>query len=192
MLKNTLENTLNAYSDISEANVQIERTYYEMYLKRLASKYGDKHKYAVKLSKGKVSPTFDNYENFDGSKTSLSDFKGSYVYIDVWATWCAPCKVQIPFLEEIEKEYHDKNIKFVTISVDKEKDYDKWKNMVMAKNMSGIQLIAPHDFSSEFVKAYGINAIPRFILIDPQGKIVDYDTNRPSDPELKNLLNSIL
>ena len=55
----------------------------------------------------------------------------------MWATWCNPCKKEIPFLQKVEKQYHGKNIEFVSISVDQEKDHDTWKKMVADKNLSG-------------------------------------------------------
>ncbi len=143
------------------------------------------------VSKGQRSPTFTNYENHAGGTTSLSDLKGKYVYIDVWATWCGPCKVEIPFLKKIEKEFHDKNIEFVSISIDRAKDYEKWKKMVTDKSLSGIQLIADKDWESDFVKNYLIKGIPRFILIDPNGIIVETNAPRPSSADLKTLLLSL-
>ncbi|UNY98635.1 TlpA family protein disulfide reductase [Zhouia spongiae] len=145
-----------------------------------------------KLTKGNPSPTFEAYENYNGGTTSLADLKGKYVYVDVWATWCGPCKAEIPFLKEIEKEYHDKNIEFVSISVDKAKDKDKWKQMVADKELKGVQLFADKDWSSDFVKNYAISGIPRFILIDPNGNIISADADRPSNPKLKETLNSLL
>lgn len=80
------------------------------------------------LPKGAPSPTFENYENFNGEKTSLSDLKGKYVYIDVWATWCGPCKAEIPSLKKVEKEYHGKNIAFVSMSIDDDRSHGgSWK-----------------------------------------------------------------
>ncbi|MEX6627022.1 TlpA family protein disulfide reductase [Tenacibaculum salmonis] len=141
------------------------------------------------LAKGSVSPKFINYENHKKGNTSLDDFKGKYVYIDLWATWCNPCKQEIPSLEKVEKQYHGKNIAFVSISVDNPKDYEKWKKMVTDKNLSGIQLYAKND--KTFSKAYKVNSIPRFILIDPNGNIVDSNAPRPSNPKLITLLESL-
>jgi len=143
----------------------------------------------VKLDKGKPSPTFNKYENHDGTKSSLSDFRGKYVYIDVWATWCGPCKYELPFLKEIEKEYHDKNIEFISISVDIEKNYEKWKKMVTDQDMKGIQLISDKDFNSDFIKAYKIKGIPQFIFLDPDGNIIESNAPRPSDKKLIELFN---
>ena len=132
------------------------------------------------------------YENQKGGKTKLEDLRGKYVYIDVWATWCGPCRGEIPFLQKVEEKYVGKNIAFVSISVDVEKDHDKWKTFVDDKKLGGIQLIADKDWKSDFIKSYGINSIPRFILIDPNGVIVKGDAVRPSDPKLQKLLDSLL
>ncbi|WP_100615752.1 TlpA family protein disulfide reductase [Confluentibacter citreus] len=149
--------------------------------------------------KGAPSPTFENYENYNGSKTSLADLKGKYVYVDVWATWCGPCKVEIPSLKQLEKDYHNKNIQFVSISIDDDQthqgSWDKakasWKAMIADKDLGGIQIFAPNGWQSDFVRNYKINGIPRFILIDPNGNIVSADAPRPSDPKLLDLFNEL-
>ncbi len=137
------------------------------------------------------SPNFD-FENHKGGKTSLESLKGKYVYIDVWATWCGPCRAEIPHLKEIEAKYHGKNIEFVSISADVQKDYEKWKTFVTEKELGGIQLYADKNWESDFLKAFGITSIPRFILIDPNGVVVDADAARPSSPKLKEQLDALL
>jgi len=144
-----------------------------------------------KITKGKASPKFYNYENNAGGTLSLDDLKGKYIYIDVWATWCAPCIAQVPYLKTIEKDYHGKNITFLSISIDTPKDYDKWKKMIIEKELGGIQLIADKDSQSQFAKDYIITSIPRFILIDPNGNIVSKHAPRPSSPELIDLFNAL-
>ena len=138
-----------------------------------------------------VAPNFV-YENHKGGKTSLESMKGKYVYIDVWATWCGPCRAEIPFLKELEKSYHGKNIEFVSVSVDVEKDYEKWKTFVTEKALGGTQLYADKNWNSDFIKAFGINSIPRFILIDPKGVVIDADAARPSNPKLKTQLDGLV
>ncbi len=149
------------------------------------------------LPKGAVSPTFVDYENYKGGKTSLKDLKGKYVYVDVWATWCGPCKAEIPSLKKVEKKYHGKNIAFVSLSIDDdrshggswEKAHDDWKKFVAEEELGGIQLFAPKGWKSEFVTGYRINGIPRFILIDPKGNIVTPTAPRPSSDELIKLFD---
>ncbi len=153
-------------------------------------KYDEKSKMAKLI--GTPSPKFINYENHKGGTTSLDDLKGKYVYVDVWATWCGPCKREIPFLKEVEKEFHGKDIEFVSISIDKKEMHTKWKDMVAEKELGGIQLFADNDWNSKFVRDYGIEGIPRFLLIDDKGNIVDADAPRPSNPKLKEVLNGLL
>ncbi|WBU88771.1 TlpA family protein disulfide reductase [Cellulophaga omnivescoria] len=144
------------------------------------------------VEKGNPSPKFIGYENHAGGKTSLEDLKGKYVYIDVWATWCGPCIAEIPALKETEKAYHNKNIEFVSISVDRPDAYNKWKQMVVDKELGGVQLIADNNFESDFIQDYVIQGIPKFILLDTEGNIVNANAPRPSDPKLKEVLNSLL
>jgi len=145
----------------------------------------------IKKLNGNPSPTFA-YENHKGGVTKLEDLKGKYVYVDVWATWCAPCRAEIPFLKKIEEKYHGKNIEFVSISIDKLKDKDKWRAMVTDKELGGVQLFADNDWNSQFVKDYGINGIPRFILIGPDGNVVNANADRPSSADLDKVLSELV
>ncbi len=145
----------------------------------------------IKVAKGQPSPKFIDYENNMGGTTSLDDLKGKYVYIDVWATWCGPCKAEIPYLKKIEKAYHGKNIEFVSISLDKIADHDKWKQMILDEELGGIQLLADNNFESAFAKDYYIKGIPKFILLDPNGFIVDANAPRPSNEALIELFEDL-
>jgi len=152
--------------------------------------YYNQKQAANKLSGG-ASATFE-YENHKGGKTKLEDLRGKYVYIDVWATWCGPCRAEIPFLQKVEEKYKGKNIEFVSISVDVDKDHEKWVNFVKEKQLGGMQLFADKNWNSDFMKSYNINSIPRFILLDPKGNIVSSDAERPSDPALAEKLDKLL
>ncbi len=143
------------------------------------------------ISKGKDSPKFTDYENNAGGTTSLDDLKGKYVYVDVWATWCGPCIAEIPSLKKVEKQYHNKNIEFVSISIDRKDAHEKWKKMIVDKELGGMQLFADNNWDSKFVQDYLIKGIPRFILIDPQGKIVSSNAPRPSDKKLVELFDEL-
>lgn len=167
-------------------------------LKSYKGYIADKIAFKKEFPKGASSPTFVGYENYKGGKTSLADLKGKFVYIDVWATWCGPCKAEIPSLKKVEHEYEGKNIQFVSISVDDARRSgggsldvakEKWRTMIAEKELGGIQLFSDNDWNSDFVKNYKINGIPRFILIDPNGNIVDADAPRPSSDKLIKLFN---
>lgn len=174
---------------LDETLVNMLRPSFDQEEKFLLEYYNQK--VAAKKMEGIASPSFD-YENHKGGKTKLEDLRGKYVYIDVWATWCGPCIAEIPHLKKVEAKYHGKNIEFVSISVDVEKDYEKWKKMVVSRELGGIQLYADKNCNSDFIKAYGINAIPRFILIGPDGKVIKADAARPSSTSLTELLDSLV
>lgn len=145
-----------------------------------------KYKHLEGMLEGKPAPELI-LEKTDGTKISLEDLKGKYIYIDLWATWCGPCIKEIPSLKKIEKEYEGRNIHFVSISMDDEKDFDKWKKFVADENLTGIQVIADDKANSIISETFNIKLIPRFILLDPEYRIVDATAPFPSDPELLSL-----
>lgn len=174
--------------EIGPDNPEASKYYYDAFMEiskndAFKETLTEKYKLVKALAPGMPSPTF-TYENHKGGTTSLADFKGKYVYVDVWATWCGPCKREIPFLKKVEEAYHDKNIEFVSISIDTEADHDKWKTFVDEQELGGTQLFADKDWKSDFVQGYGINAIPRFLLIDTEGNIISASAPRPSNPQL--------
>lgn len=132
------------------------------------------------------------YKNQDGKLVKLSDFKGKYVFVDIWATWCGPCKAQMPYLKQLEKEMHGKNIEFVSISVDMPQDRQKWLDYVKENEMAGHTLMADNAFKDEMMIKYGIKAIPRFILIDPEGNIVSSNTPQPRDAAFREYLKKLV
>lgn len=143
-------------------------------------------KWAV-IAPGQPSPAFC-FADVDDKPTCLKDLVGKYVYIDMWATWCGPCRAEFPALYKLEHQFKNKDIHFVSISTDENRA--AWKQLVREDKMPGIQLNINGD--SEFKNAYFINAIPRFILLDKEGKIINADMTRPSDPKTSEFLDQLL
>lgn len=139
-----------------------------------------------KIGPGAVSPEF-NYKDINDKTVSLSSLRGKYVYIDIWATWCGPCCKQIPHMAALEHKYKNRNIHFVSISVDKNRK--AWQKMVREKDMQGIQLNAGNDQS--FSESYMIASIPRFILLDPEGRIINAKMPPPSNPQTSEFLDNL-
>jgi len=138
------------------------------------------------LKKGTPSPKFTNYKNYNGGVNSLDDFKGKFVFIDIWATWCGNCKNQMPALKKLEEEYKD----IVFLNIAWKDDEDKWRKTIRRESLTGVQLFATKK-DNAFFEEYGIYGIPKYILIDPKGNIVDHSTPRPSDDKLKILFKSV-
>ncbi|MGL5233656.1 MAG: TlpA family protein disulfide reductase [Empedobacter falsenii] len=117
--------------------------------------------------------------DINGKRFDLSDFKGKYVYMDIWATWCGPCKVQIPFMKELEKQFHNAPIHFVSVSLDKLEDKPIWGKMVRENQMAGVQLFAGREDNFGF--DYKIEYIPTFIILDKEGNIMIDRAPAPMD-----------
>lgn len=130
------------------------------------------------------------YPDPNGKTVKFEDLRGKVVLIDVWATWCGPCKAEIPYLKKLEEEMKGTNLQIVSISVDEAKDKAKWAKMIKDENLGGLQLFASG--WGDLAQYYKIKGIPRFMIFDKEGKIVTTDSPRPSNPELKTLLNKIL
>ncbi len=130
------------------------------------------------------------YPDVNGKEVSLSDFKGKVVLVDVWATWCGPCRGEIPHLKKLEEEMRGKDVVFIGVSLDKAKDKQRWLDFIRKEGLGGVQLFA--DGWSKITRDYKIKGIPRFMVFGRDGKIVSVDAPRPSKPGLKKLLEEEL
>ena len=182
MQKKSIVTTLKR--GISFYNMDKLDVYYQTYVKLAANdkdinRIKGKYERIKTLKKGSPSPSF-NYPDSSGKNISLESLKGKLVYVDVWATWCGPCKAQIPFLKQLEEKYREEDIAFVSLSIDQLKNISKWKDMIVDKELEGIQIIADKAWRSKFVTDYVIEGIPRFILIDKDGNLMDPMAPRPA------------
>jgi peroxiredoxin len=138
------------------------------------------------ISSGKLAPDF-SLKDSKGKIIKLSDFKGKYVYIDVWNTSCSPCRKEFPVMEGLIEKYKNNNIAFIGISLDKSEE--TWLKFIEKKKLKGIQLYG-EGWDSKFVKNYFIKFNPRFILIDDNQKIVYLSAPRPSG-NIDNILSKL-
>jgi len=138
------------------------------------------------LSPGVIAPYFQ-LKDINGDIVKLTDYRGSYLYVTVWATWCIPCKKELPYLNILANVYKDKNIKFLTISEDGYSQVGKWQSFLKRNVVVGDHVIA--DINDDFSLNYLIYSVPRFILIDPKGLIVSANAPRPSG-DIINFLNN--
>lgn len=141
------------------------------------------------LKKGANAPFF-KAETLQGKTITLNDLKGKYTVIDVWATWCIPCKKDAPYFEKFALKYTNENVQFVSISMDRNKDRNKWKLRSNELSETVIQLRSLDE--KAFMKAYNIHSLPRYIILDPDGKILNIDLPRPSKSNFEPILKSNL
>ena len=128
-----------------------------------------------------------SFTDINNKTKSLKDFQGKYLYIDVWATWCKPCKVEYVFLKQLEEHYSN-NDELQIISISTDGEYDKWKKYITKNSIDGMQLYS--GANSDFVKFYDIGALPRFIFLNKDGRVINPEEIRPSNPALLKKLES--
>ena len=124
---------------------------------------------------GQLFPEGIVLQDRDGNVVDFSAFRGKYVYIDMWASWCVPCLREVPELQKLEKTLKNKKVEFVSISIDA--NQDAWKKKMDEKNMHGNQLWNP---AGTLGTALNVKGIPFFAIYDPEGKLYMYGAPRPS------------
>ncbi|MEO1418202.1 MAG: TlpA disulfide reductase family protein, partial [Bacteroidota bacterium] len=145
----------------------------------------------AQLEVGAPSPRFTGYINAQGGTSDLEDFlgQGKYVYVDLWATWCGACMIEQPHLEELMATYEGTKLEIISIAWNDKQE--SWRKAVAEKGKNEIHLWAPKS-SDPFSTGYGVTSLPRYILLDPEGKIISYNAPRPSDKEaLRALLEEL-
>lgn len=149
--------------------------YVEEYVKRKATIVGSPFPAGVVL------------EDIEGNVVDFSTFKGKYVYIDLWASWCGPCCKEVPHLQALEKELQNENVVFLSISTDTDKE--AWKKKMVELGMHGNQL---HDRDNTLCNALNVKGIPFFLIYDKEGKLHTYKAMRPSSGDvLKAFLEAL-
>ena len=139
---------------------------------------------ASTLSPGHPAPNF-TLPDAKGKMVSLSDFRGKVVYLDIWATWCGPCRAEIPHALKLEEEMRNRDVVFLSVSVDE--DDKAWKKMIKEKEMKGVHLISKGNFESTVAKLYNVKGIPQYVIIDQKGNIVTNNAERPSGKAKESL-----
>lgn len=125
-----------------------------------------------KVKQGTPAPNFE-IPDVAGNIVKLSDFKGKYVFIDFWASWCSPCIVQVPHMKEINEKYKSKNFVFIGVSLDSKKQ--GWEKAIEKHGLNWLNVSNLKGWAEPVAVLYGVGAIPANVLIDPNGNVVAND-----------------
>lgn len=131
----------------------------------------------------------------DGKEYKLSDFKGKILVLDFWFTGCIPCKAEMPFFDKLAEELKGQPVQFISVSLDTgDQLMALWKKMMAGKDDQDpvLNVNLPNGFKSEFAVKMNIRSVPRIVLVDKEGNIVDAYAKRPSDLKLKQQIEGLL
>jgi peroxiredoxin len=131
----------------------------------------EKIEIAKKTGVGRMAMDFTQNDTL-GNPVSLSSFKGKYVLIDFWASWCGPCRQENPNVVKAFNNYKDKGFTVLGVSLDQPNAKDKWMKAIHDDNLTWTQVSDLKFWGNAVAVQYGIQAIPQNFLIDPQGKII--------------------
>lgn len=164
---------LNNYAGFDIDPVKVEPLYQllaDKYKNAPAGKkFGERLLKAKLTAVGAMAPGFSQADT-SGKVVSLSSFKGKYVLVDFWASWCGPCRAENPNVVNAYHQYQNKNFTIVGVSLDDEKD--KWLAAIARDKLSWTQLSDLKGWENAVARQYGIQAIPQNLLLDPAGKII--------------------
>ena len=130
------------------------------------------------------------FTDTSGKTVKLNSFKGKYLILDFWASWCKPCIENIPSLNQLINDYQSDPVQFISISMDDK--VDLWKRAVIKNRCTGVQLADTNGFTSLGAIYCKVLYVPTYIIVDPNGQIVNYRAPQASEIELKQLIDKLL
>jgi thiol-disulfide isomerase/thioredoxin len=173
LLMSTLDNLTKKYPSLTQARDKKKEI-----LENMAQ--------TAKIANGKKAPDFA-FPDVNGKKWSPKDFKGKYLIVDFWASWCGPCRQEIPHLKEVYKKYQSKGLEILAVSVDaKEND---WKKAMNEEKMAWPQVNAKE--SKDVMASYLFSGIPYLVVVDKEGNIIEKNLRGESlDKKLKEIFGN--
>ena len=172
---------------------EIFKEYLQTYLKTSPSEdyktyLSEKYLNNSKITKGELLSEKNESEDYS---TLISNSKGRVIYIDFWASWCMPCRAEIPATKKLIENYKDMPVRFITISMDENKV--AWRKAIEFEKLNetlNYQLVT--NFESSLAKEFKIQSIPRYVIIGKNGKIINSNAPRPSDPKISKVFDELL
>lgn len=153
----------------------------------LANNFIEKKQQLMQVQIGKPAPAF-TLPSDHGKFFNLADFKGKVIYIDLWASWCGPCRQEMPAYKKLSDKFKtNEQVAFISIAVhDGEKE---WRNALREEKPDWLQL---YDNTGTVAQSYVANAIPKYILIDKEGKMLSFDAPGPGSIQAEQLINEAI
>ena len=180
-------------SAFANGTPDIVRKMYEIAQSEIRNKEGistieSRYNSVSALFPGNPAPTF-TLKTKEGKIVSLEDFKGKIVYLDFWASWCAPCMMEMPSAKKLQDTFATKDVVFLYVSVDESEE--DWLKAMAAKNMKGVH-VRVKGFDDSLPKKYAVQGIPSYFLIDRKGLFMNNNPPRPSNESIYQVIQDAL
>jgi peroxiredoxin len=160
---------------------------YDLYSNVLRFAYNE----AKGLVIGTKAPDFE-LTDINGKTVRLSDFEGKVVYMDFWATWCAPCRRYLPHSQALPNNFPKDEVVFLYISLDDNKE--DWENYVKSHGLHGTHVCAKagHGYHSKIAELYKVKSLPSYFLIDQEGRIAESPAANPASSKITEQIHTLL
>ncbi|CEN54292.1 redoxin family protein [Capnocytophaga canis] len=185
----TLNESLQSSFDTNERSELIQNYASLIENTKIRNRIKTIYRQGEKVSRGSQSFDFEA-ENLESKTVRLSDFKGKYVVIDVWATWCGPCKYDYPYFEKYALKYKN-NPNFVFVGMNADSKREAWLQDVQNKSKSIVQLRPFDSEMNAFKENYNITKYPTYILLDKDGKFISAQMPRPTEDHFEQMLKDL-
>jgi thiol-disulfide isomerase/thioredoxin len=146
-----------------------------------------------KATSGKLDDLLLTYQNKKYKFSEITaKYKGNVIFIDFWASWCLPCRKEIPFALKLMEKYTNAKFKYVFISIDE--NFDSWEEAITKEDIIKMpdSYIVSNATESSLIENYQIKSVPRYLLFDKTGKLVNANSIAPSDPKIVQIVNDLM
>lgn len=185
ILKSGYAEDFPTYLSLARTSLSSPNEAFTNQLAELEKRYNELRLQYAAITRGNALPAFTGVDA-NGKSYSSTDYAGKIWVLDFWFSGCIPCKAEMPYMEKLAEEFKDSNIQFFSLSLDSgDQLMQAWKSLVKDKTGATLQLNIPGGFKSDLAKHFSIRSVPRIIIVDQQGKIIDAFARRPSDPKLR-------
>ena len=177
-------------SEAAVPHLLLDSIYRQLPERYKTTRYGEAVKkrleYYHRTQAGQVIRNFKAV-NIAGDSISVADFKGKYLLVDLWASWCAPCREEIPLLKDLYGKYTGSQFAILGVSIDGNKE--DWLKALEKEQLPWVNTIDPRHFGAEIYTYFRANSVPFNLLLDPEGKIIAANLH---GEELRNKLAEVL
>ena len=154
-------------------------------VEEISQRYAD-----VDTSSNNVVHLSDFEDNYHSLDEVISAHKGKMVYMDIWASWCGPCKAEMPASHKLQEKYKDSDVVFLYVSIDR--NNKAWEASARQFNLTENSYLARNYPKAKLFQTNNVRSIPRYMLFDKSGRLVDSDANRPSSKRIVEVIDAFL